>query len=239
MEEIKPLFQGDPILTGTELDKYFEGFYLGDFILISGESGSGKTITALTFLRNALAQGYSGALISIDEPAREILSGARNLGLELVDFYKAGTLKAYDWSPKWEAVIGKKRIDPGVFIEGLRNTIRRDGVDIVVIDPIAPLFFYPEYTPAIVAREYIRRLVNALREIPVLAFATSEVPTGSGKLSRFGVEEFLSTGIIQLKLSVEGDEIVRRLVFRKLRWREIPNKVLRFEIVKEEGIRVE
>ncbi|MEM3457264.1 MAG: ATPase domain-containing protein, partial [Thermofilum sp.] len=65
---------------------------------------------------------------------------------------------------------------------------------------------------------------------------TSEIPTGSTKLSRFGVEEFLASGIIVLGIEEIYGNVERVMYIRKARWAPVkPSKYI-FDIVSGKGI---
>jgi KaiC/GvpD/RAD55 family RecA-like ATPase len=64
---------------------------------------------------------------------------------------------------------------------------------------------------------------------------TTETIDGSAALSRFGVEEFLATGVVVLALESKGNELKRKLVIRKMRG--IKHSMKEFELViTEQGI---
>lgn len=65
---------------------------------------------------------------------------------------------------------------------------------------------------------------------------TSEIPTGSKKLSRFGVEEFLASGIIVLGMEEFKGEILRIVYVRKARWAPAKPVKLVFDIEPGRGI---
>jgi len=66
-------------------------------------------------------------------------------------------------------------------------------------------------------RNYLRRLFQALEELNITTIGTSEIPTGTKKLSRYGVEEFLASGIIVLRLQMVETGFRRELYIRKMR----------------------
>ncbi|HDD68998.1 MAG TPA: recombinase RecA, partial [Candidatus Korarchaeota archaeon] len=68
-----------------------------------------------------------------------------------------------------------------------------------------------------VIRMYLKELFDSLEELNVTTIATSEIPTGTNTLSRYGVEEFLASGVIVLRLIREGTVFSRELYVRKMR----------------------
>ncbi|MGQ9691031.1 MAG: ATPase domain-containing protein, partial [Thermoproteota archaeon] len=104
------------------------------------------------------------------------------------------------------------------------------------IDPIAPLVTTYSNEVAWV-RDYIRSLIFSIEErLGVTTLITSEVPTGENAISRYGVEEFLTSGVIVLSLSRVGNAIIRTMFIRKMRWTAVNPTIYRFEIERGLGI---
>lgn len=80
------------ISTGIDmLDTKLSGGYPKDkVILVTGVSGSGKTILALHFLHNACKAGKKCVLVATQELPEDIIGQANVLGLELLEYYKTG-----------------------------------------------------------------------------------------------------------------------------------------------------
>ncbi|MEM2042294.1 MAG: ATPase domain-containing protein, partial [Nitrososphaerota archaeon] len=56
------------------------------------------------------------------------------------------------------------------------------------------------------------------------------------RLSRFGYEEFLSSGVIVVGLRNVGGRLVRTLMVRKMRWSPADMTVYTFEIMHKRGV---
>jgi circadian clock protein KaiC len=86
-------------------------------------------------------------------------------------------------------------------------------------------------------REYIREIILFLEEkIGATTVLTCDIPSGSTRLSRFGYEEFLSSGVIVLGLRNIGGRLVRTLMVRKMRWSPADMTIYTFEIMGKRGI---
>jgi circadian clock protein KaiC len=119
-------------------------------------------------------------------------------------------------------------------IEGILNHVKKVKAKRLVIDPIAPLIYGGSQEDVLYVREFLRELVFAIERIgTVTTVMTSEVPTGSRLLSRFGVEEFLASGILVLGLEEIEGNVVRVLYVRKARW--APAKPVKFVFDIEPG----
>ncbi|RLF09824.1 MAG: recombinase RecA [Thermoprotei archaeon] len=223
------------------LDELIEGGVLkGRTHLIAGETGTCKTIMSLQFLLNGIKRGEHGIYMAIDEDSESVIRGAEGFGWDLGSEIERGNLSITQIVPGFAEKLRKKYIEAAVgsVIVGIKQEMQRIGATRLVIDPIAPLLTKEEDLPF--TREYIRELVLAIeRELGCTTFIVSEVPTGSNSLSRFGVEEFLASGIITLGLLRRGDHVYRTLCIRKMRWTAVDPVLYKFRVEKGLGIVVE
>jgi len=65
---------------------------------------------------------------------------------------------------------------------------------------------------------------------------TCDIPTGSNRLSRFGFEEFLSSGVIVLGVVRLRGKLLKTIYVRKMRWSKADSAIYTFEIRPIEGI---
>jgi len=223
--------------TNTNLDKYIKGFKENDIILIAGETGCGKTIMTLTILHSLSSQNHKSVYISVDEPASRVFEGAKNLGFDFYSLQKQGLFYVFDWRPSWKKIYERNlTVNPIELATQLIDILKKCGAKVLALDPIAPAIFHQG--SLLFVREYLRILLWKLMEENIFTIITSEIPTGSNLLSRFGVEEFLATGIISLYRTIRKGKVYRYMDIRKLRWRETPDKLISFKIGKG-GIIVE
>lgn len=227
--------------TGIEgLDEVIGGgFIKGRTYLVAGETGTGKTIFALNYLLHGASKGESGVYLLVDEEYESFIKGARAFGWDLEPLIKQGSLYVVTLLPDFVERVRSKSVDTvvGSIVENLREAVEQVGAQRLVIDPIAPLVVGEE--SVVKMREYVRSLlVNIERRIGTTTLVTSEIPTGSLQLSRFGVEEFLAAGVLMLGLRYLGDRYVRTLWVRKMRWRPAEPAIYEFEIKPGKGVSV-
>jgi len=131
------------ISTGLEkLDSKLQGGYPeGKGILITGNTGSGKTILGLHLLYHACKNGKNCLFIATEETPEDILLQAESLGLNLRQFYEQGNLiiqRVYE-ERVYEAISrvewGTERSEMSTNIIKLKDIIVGTN-DIVVIDNI-------------------------------------------------------------------------------------------------------
>ncbi len=216
------------------------GFRRGEIYLIAGEAGMGKTIFALQFLKTGAERGEVGIYITVDEPSEDVKRGVREaLGWDLEKYENDGKLIFLDFRTHFRIYSRETNItiDPRELAKVITDYIRKYDAKRLVIDPIAPLIITSHHDIMWV-REYLRELVFQLKKFKdVTTVITSEIPTGEEKkISRFGVEEYLASGVIILSLEEYYGHLMRVMFIRKMRWTPINPVKLVFEIRYNEGI---
>ncbi len=225
--------------TGIEgLDEIIGGgFIRGRTYLVAGETGTGKTLFALNYLLHGASKGEGGVYLLVDEEYDSFVEGARLFGWDLKPLIERGLLYVVTMLPDFFERMRSKPVETvvGSIVEDLREAVERVGASRLVIDPIAPLVVGEE--SVVKMRDYVRSLlINIEKKIGTTTLITSEIPTGSNQLSRFGVEEFLAAGIFVLGLRYAGSRYVRTIWVRKMRWRPAEPAIYEFEIKPGKGI---
>jgi len=242
--QVKPMRVARLVKTGIPgLDEILGGgIPEGNIVLISGQCGSGKTLFALQFLHNgAVEYGERGAYIALDEKPDLVRKRAKPFGwdfrdLELDD--KIAILDAYATLAKLPTAEKMKVLGPletTSFITGILETLEKVSAKRVVIDSITAFAY--QFIDQKKIRDVICRIFALLRELKCTAIITSEIDLGEGKLSRWGVEEFLADGVIRL-FSYTSKSESRALRIVKMKGTKHPLKPLPFRIT-ENGIVVE
>jgi circadian clock protein KaiC len=231
--------------TGIQyLDTYIlqGGLKKGEVYLVAGEAGMGKTIFSLQFLKTGADMGETGIYITVDEPSEDVKRGVQDaLGWNLEPYEQQNKLIMHDFRTHFRLYANddKLSIDPKNIAKILVETVRKYNAQRVVIDPIAPLLI-TSHQDVLWIREYMRELVFNLKKLKdVTTLITSEIPTGeTTKISRFGVEEYLASGVIIMHLYEDErtHEIYRVMYIRKMRWMKVQPIKLAFDIYEPYGI---
>ena len=224
-----------------ELDRVLGGGFLrGKTYLIAGETGCGKTIFSMQFLLKGAALGEPGIYLAIDEPSEHVKRGLRLFGWDVSELEEEGLLLFLDMRTHFSKIYlreERRKIEPKYIIESIISNIKKIRAKRLVIDPIAPLIYGGSPSDVVYVREFVREIVFSLERLgTVTTIMTSEIPTGSSQLSRFGVEEFLASGIIVLSLEEIAGKIYRVMYIRKARWAPVQPCKYVFEIRSGVGI---
>ncbi len=182
--------------------------------LVCGEAGSGKTLLSIEFIvRGALQYGEPGVIMAFEEKADELAANVASLGFDL-EKLQADKMIRVDHVHIERSEIeetGEYDLD-GLFIR-LGHAIDSIGAKRVVLDTIESLF--AGLSNQNVLRAELRRLFHWLKEKGVTAVITGE--RGEGKLTRQGLEEYVSDCVILLDHRVINQISTRRLRVIKYR----------------------
>jgi len=213
------------------------GFLAGKVYLISGESGTGKTVFSMQFLYQGLILGENGIYISADEMPIHCIVDAKSLGWNFKRYIEERKLGLLDISSYFSDVrAGKgKTIDMSAVATTIARAVKEFNAKRIVLDTVAPLVFGKENFRSI--QEYVRHLVLTLEDsLGCTTVITSSIPSGSNALSYCGVEEFVAEGVIVLGTASFNGHRLRTLSVKKMRstFSDLNDHV--FEIMPQRGI---
>ncbi|MBW4658743.1 MAG: circadian clock protein KaiC [Drouetiella hepatica Uher 2000/2452] len=209
VQKIRTLIEGfDDISHG--------GIPIGRSTLVSGTSGTGKTLFAVQFLYHGITQfDEPGIFVTFEESPADVIKNAQSFGWDLQKLIDEGTLFILDASPDPEGqdVIGN--FDLSALIERIQYAIRKYKARRVSIDSITAVF--QQYDAVGVVRREIFRLVARLKQVGVTTIMTTERVEEYGPVARFGVEEFVSDNVVIVRNVLEGERRRRTMEILKLR----------------------
>ena len=188
------------------LDKLIEGGFIpGSSNLICGGTGAGKTIFCIQFLLDGLRKGENCLFLTLEEQPHDVISDVARFEWDLKKHKDSGKL-ILEYRDPFQAAD---------FSAALIDKINEHKVSRVVVDSVSILGLY--FKDPFEVRKELFKLVNSLKSAGVTALLTSEIPEDSKGLSRFGVEEFLTDGVVILNYLGLGGGSYRSLQIRKMR----------------------
>ncbi len=229
----------DRVATGVPgLDRMLGGGLIsGRPYLVTGATGSGKTLLALTFLLEGLKAHEDVLLVAVDEPPSEIMENVRSFGWDL------SAIKTLDANPGTRAIkrtaavqeirtmadlktmrdLSHEQKKPAeveeVSIQSIYLKLRQQMADVpfrrVVIDSITSIrrFAVKSSQDPQAERTEIQSLLRFLSEQNVTALITA-TPSNPGMLTP---EEILTRGEILLTRKWIGDRSVRQIKIVRMR----------------------
>jgi circadian clock protein KaiC len=209
VQKIRTLIEGfDDIAHG--------GLPIGRTTIVSGTSGTGKTLLAIQFLYNGIHYcDEPGVFVTFEECPADIIKNAHSFGWDLQQLVDDGKLFILDASPDPEGQEVVGNFDLSALIERIQYAITKYKAKRVSIDSVTAVF--QQYDAASVVRREIFRLVARLKLMNATTIMTTERVEEYGPVARFGVEEFVSDNVAIVRNVLEGERRRRTIEILKFR----------------------
>nr|WP_294793045.1 circadian clock protein KaiC [uncultured Mucilaginibacter sp.] len=210
------------------------GFPTGRPTLICGDAGSGKTLMSMEFIvRGAIEFNEPGVFMAFEEKADELATNVASLGFDLKKLQTDKKVRIDHVHIERTEIEETGEYDlEGLFIR-LGHAIDSVGAKRVVLDTLENLF--SGLSNQRILRAELGRLFHWLKGKGVTAVITGE--RGDGKLTRHGLEEYISDCVILLDHRVIDQISTRRLRIVKYRGTVHGTNEYPF-LIDEEGISV-
>ena len=203
----------------TGVDELVDGgFGQGQVILLTGTTGTGKTNFSLQYLHGGVKKGDKCLYVSFEEPIENIKSNAKRIGLDFEKMEKDGNILFVRYDPFHAEDI----------YDLIESNIKKINATRVVIDSISALGLYVRDAAEI--RRMIFNISLLLRKLNCTSIMTSEILPMQNALSRFGVEEFVSDGILVLYYLRSESQFARSITVWKLRGSKHSHKLHPYDI---------
>jgi KaiC/GvpD/RAD55 family RecA-like ATPase len=213
------------------------GLMAGRPYLVTGGTGSGKTLLGITFLLEGIRRGEEVLLVAVDEPPNEIVENVRSLAWDL------SAIKTLDANPGTRGIKrnmavqeiramndlksmrdmsteGKRSSDAeDIAIQGIQLKLRQQMSDVpfrrVLVDSITSIrrFAVKSSVDPQAERTEIQSLLRFLSEAGLTTLITS-TPSDPGVLTP---EEVLTRGEILLTRKWVGDRSIRQMKIVRMR----------------------
>jgi len=182
-----------------------QGVWEGTAVMISGQSGTGKSLLAANMAAAACRQGKKVLYVSFEESQEQIVRDVKSAGIRLASHIKAGNLR----------MISRRSVEYGIeqhIILKLRAVDEYDP-DIVVFDPISAL---SDLGDARTFKNMAIRLCHELKARGITTVITELLPDDMGNLSKLNVSSLVDTWI-RLGRIERGGEMRRKIQVQKSR----------------------
>ena len=188
------------------LDKLMDGGLVdGDVYLVTGGTGTGKTLFCCQFLWEGLKNGEPGIFFSLEEHPQDVIHDAESFGW---DFQKHIDNKKF-------IIEYQDPFEMADITTMVKNKIKKLGAKRVVIDSTS--IFGMIFKDSSELRQRLYELIKSLKETGAVVLMTAEILEDTKGLSRYGVEEFVADGVIVLNYMTIGTEAFGSIEVRKMR----------------------
>src|SRR5690349_610395 len=190
------------------------GLPAGRPTLICGSAGAGKTLFAMEFLvRGATLFNEPGVFMSFEESDEELTTNVASLGFDLDQLIADKNLRLDYVFIERSEIEETGEYDLEALFLRLGHAIDSIGAKRVVLDTLEALF--SALPNEAIVRAELRRLFRWLKQKGVTAVITCE--RGEGKLTRYGLEEYVADCVILLDHRVQNQISTRRMRIVKYR----------------------
>ena len=195
------------------------GIPTGSTVLVVGSSGSGKTTLCMQYLINGAKKDERGVFFTITEPLFKLTKN-----MESFDFYdkkliESGMVNLIDLriiSERLGLDTEKYTVeDANSLLDILRDIAEELNAKRLIIDSITALC-YRLQTPEMI-RDFIFKLGSSLAAMKCTTLLTSEIPPRKFTYSQYGIEEFISDGILFLGDIERKGDLIRTFQIVKMR----------------------
>ncbi len=189
--------------TGSaDIDRIMDGgVYEGSITMVTGISGTGKTVLGVQFLTSAIQSGHKALLVSLDEHPRQLIRNAASLGFDLQKHLDDGSLSILYESPL--------ELELDVHFDSVAKLVEEKGIDCIVLDSVA---VYELTSPEEVA-DFLYALASFFKDRLATVFLNYESPEllGLSQISEELKGSHLVDNIILLNY-VEISTLLRRAI---------------------------
>ncbi len=199
----------DPLIQG--------GLQVGDFVLLLGDLGTGKTVFSSQFVYNsAKLYNEKAVFATFEEDIRSLKRNMLRFGMDFDALEEEGKIKVLDL----EALEGRGM---GSNIEALLKALDDIGARRLVVDSLTAFMSGAEQK---FDYSFLMHLIyKTLKREGVTTLMTVSRPQGSAVSPEIGVEEFVADGIFELSNYISRDvEMKTKFLIRKLRGTEHSRK---------------
>ncbi|MFL6711215.1 MAG: ATPase domain-containing protein, partial [Massilia sp.] len=177
------------------------GLYEGSVTMVSGISGTGKTVLSVQFLTAAVKAGHKTLLVTLDEHPRQLIRNASSLGFDLEGMRERGELFLMYESPL--------ELELDVHFDAVIKLVEQEGIDCIVFDSVAVY----EMTSRSEVADYLYALATHFKNRLATVFFNYESPEllGLSQISEELKGSHLVDNIILLNY-VEISTVLRRAI---------------------------
>lgn len=193
------------------------GLPTGRSTLVTGTTGSGKTLFALEFLARGIAGfGDPGVFVAFDETPEDLRRNAGSLGFDIGRWEAEGRWMFVDCSPEaGEQTPTVGTYDLGALMARIDRAARQIGAKRVSLDSLGAIFM--RFNDRELIRRELYRLTRVLKSLEVTSVLTTERDAEYNQITRQGVEEFVVDNVVIIRNVMQNERRRRTIEIVKFR----------------------
>lgn len=212
------------------------GLPKGRTTLVSGSSGSAKTVFACQFLTEGIRQaGENGVFVTFEESPQDIRRNMIGFGWDIARWEADGCWAFVDASqqPDDETVITGE-YDLGALLARIESAVRTVNAKRISMDSLGAIM--TQLGDSAIVRHELFRIASAIKEMGVTAVMTAERADEYGGIARYSVEEFVADNVVILRNVLEDENRRRTVEILKFRGTSHAKGEFPFTIIPRQGI---
>jgi len=196
------------------------GIPMGHIVLFAGVSGTMKSSLGFSMLYNAVMEGRtSGIYVTLEQGKESLASHMSGMGMDVDDprvRSKIAIIDLADLRVQLDAQGMSQSVDwMGQLIKQLANYRDSIGFEVVVFDSLGAFFTLTKMENP---RDEVFRFFEAIRRMGLTGIIICEMMGETkNQYGEFGIEDYLSDGVMHLTMERNGDAIERKLSIVKMR----------------------
>jgi circadian clock protein KaiC len=204
------------------------GLFKGSSTLLTGNTGTGKTLFGLQFIVHGAMNGEPGIISSFEETPQELRHYAANAGMDLKGLEEMGMISIMHTSPS-EVNACKQAIQ-------LKEAIEETGAKRILLDDISGFDYI--FKDSIEKREHISNLIRLFKNKEVTSmFINSNQATGVDSLAPSIPISAIVDNLLLLRHTEDMEEIKKSFYILKSHGTDHEKRLIRYEVTGE-GIKI-
>jgi len=197
------------------------GVWEGSVVMFSGQSGTGKSIFAISMCHAACNAGKTAIYASFEEAPEQIIRNAKSIGIALKKHTETGNLNIVS--------VGVAELGVEEHIIRLARLVDTTRPDLIFIDPISSL---GDLGDARLFKHLVLRLLNHLKASGTTVVLTELIPDNSKNVSHMNVSSVTDTWVRVNRVERDG-QYFRSIHVHKSRGSATSDKVVEFQMTKK------
>jgi circadian clock protein KaiC len=212
------------------------GLPKGRSTLITGSTGTGKTVILNEFIYRGITQFKEhGVYVAFEESKKDIIKNVKSFGWNYASLIAQKKLAFVDAGALKEMTFEGGTYDLSPLLERIKYALKKVKAKRLVMDGLDNLFSRFQNKDAV--RQALHQIITELKSLGVTVVMTAEKLASSTGLSRYGVEEFVADGVIEIELVKGQQQFLRRLFVVKFRGVGFRSGIIEFDIT-DQGVLV-
>jgi circadian clock protein KaiC len=203
-----------------------EGYFKGSSLMVSGRSGSGKTILACSMMNQVLQQGEKAILVSFEESGGDLQRNLQSVAIDLSGYIETGQLQIHSG----------RAIEMGLedHLITTIDLVEKESPALLVLDPVSALM---DMGSSRMVKMLMIRFISYIKALGTTLILTELLPDASDDYSELAISSLVDSWL-KLRQVESNGELNRLINVVKSRGSKSSNQVKEFTIG-DRGIMVE